>query len=273
MKFIATEDLSYTDEYGTQEAVAGRTIVDSESDMYRLHSRAFAPVLDANGEPLRWRAQDRYMSSLDGSSMRVVRSRAAPAQPTLRPPTRPVSAPTQRADYGREAFRIPPSSPECRGSRKASRTRLRLDSGCYRDALDVFQDTTARDGLEAGGQLFAPAIDSTLIELMAASGPGPNAKRARDSFTNDPAYDRQMTAEMAGRGLIVCGSWHSHPNGWRAMSEADLKAHSLARRSAGASRWVALIAVPGGAEGLELEAFVLRDGGNGHDICEEARLD
>jgi hypothetical protein len=38
------------------------------------------------------------------------------------------------------------------------------------------------------------------------------------------------------------------------------------------ARWVALLVVPGGADGIELRGWVLRDAGNGQDIAEEVAL-
>jgi proteasome lid subunit RPN8/RPN11 len=160
--------------------------------------------------------RERYLS-MDCSPARVIRSA---------PETTPHRARAARHDFGRERFRIVASCSECRGSRRLSSTGIRLDSGVYQELVRIFQSSTQLDGYESGGLLFAPRANERLIELLAASGPGPNARRTRDLFAHDPDHNRQVAAEMVERGLVPCGEHHVHPNGWGSLSAADLRAHS-----------------------------------------------
>jgi hypothetical protein len=233
-----------------------------ESDTARQHPECFEPL---PGFPVGGR--ERVLAT-DGGSMGFARSSPAPkARRAGGYLTRPAGS-----GSGRESWRPADQAPECRQSRRRSSTRLRIDTGARGKLGSIYERTTAVDYDETGGLLFGVASDE-LIEVIGVSGPGPAAGRCRSLFRHDPAYNDEQAAMMTDRGLELVGEWHTHSQ-HRALSAADLKAHSGRRKLAGVDRYVALLLTPietSDAAGVGLDAWIIRDS-HGRDVAEEAVL-
>ena len=77
---------------------------------------------------------------------------------------------------------------------------------------------------ETGGLLLGYwAGDEVIVTL--ATGPGPQSKHRKSSYTPDLKFDRDQIAKsyQESRGIITyLGDWHSHPKGGSGLSDDDI---------------------------------------------------
>jgi hypothetical protein len=228
------------------------TLVANESDVAQRFPDHFR-MLDPNLAPP---SRERYLSTQMGPARIREGSTVRPA----------------RGDLGKERWRIPESSATCRASRDQSSARLRLDTTAYQDLVKIYTASMLQDGDEDGGLLWG-VHRGDLIEILAATGSGPDAIRRRTSFSHDSSFNAQQLTTMRTRGLELIGEHHGHPSGYRALSTSDLTAHAGRRRLAGVPRYAAVVVTAGGQDGIELDWWVMRPFTNECDVAEEARLD
>jgi integrative and conjugative element protein (TIGR02256 family) len=82
--------------------------------------------------------------------------------------------------------------------------------------------TVARAGIETGGILVGRLDPLGHIDVVEASGPGPNAVHLPGRFERDVAYCQAFLEEAESRGMHYVGEWHSHPDADNRPSYTDL---------------------------------------------------
>ena len=105
------------------------------------------------------------------------------------------------------------------------------------DSLTVLLSSTGRDRLlfearkheplETGGVLLGCRLQERTLLVYDATGPGPRAHHANDSFIYDADYCQRLLHAVftASHGLITyLGDWHSHPGGALRPSRKDERA-------------------------------------------------
>jgi integrative and conjugative element protein (TIGR02256 family) len=203
----------------------------------------------------------------------------APAVP--RRPGHPTPAGRQRRPWEIPSVPQPPVCREIRLRNEPGEVEVRISESVRSDLREVLRQTTAVDGLEAGGVLLGPrrVSDKKPVEVVMAGGPGEDARREANSFGRDHIHDLSVVAN-AGRSsdgqLVELGVWHSHPTGDDVPSGADLEHFGSMRNLLGGSLFVAVIATPHRDYGWGVPAFavwVIRSGfADLADICERARV-
>lgn len=83
----------------------------------------------------------------------------------------------------------------------------------------------SRDGMETGGILLGTESSSGTV-IRHAGGPGPNARRSKNTFLRDLTY-AQLIAESGWESdqSQWIGEWHTHPTGGLAPSAVDLNSY------------------------------------------------
>jgi integrative and conjugative element protein (TIGR02256 family) len=108
---------------------------------------------------------------------------------------------------------------------------------------------------ETGGVLLGYFSPEGSVVVSDATGPGPGARRSRDTFHPDIAWQRQELAvkyAASGRINTYLGDWHSHPNGVLLLSRTDRRTLRRIAQTAAARAPQALMAIlaPGAMGGL-----------------------
>ncbi len=90
---------------------------------------------------------------------------------------------------------------------------------------------------ETGGALlgYKAAEEESVIQVMAQTGPGINAKHKSHRFEPDGEWQQRRIAKAyrdSGRITTYLGDWHSHPGGTSAPSWTDRATSSKIARSA-----------------------------------------
>lgn len=91
----------------------------------------------------------------------------------------------------------------------------------------ILTETADKSPLETGGMLLGYCgQERTDVVITEATGPGPNARHRRYTFTPDGRWQQRRLAEAyeaSGRVTTFLGDWHSHPGGQPLPSARDLK--------------------------------------------------
>lgn len=223
--------------------IAGRDQVAEDHELARRYPACFRPV---PGAPAGARTSFAYS---DAGPV-VCTSSTLPAEPS-----------------GFERWRMARSTPGVAVSTRLSGTRVRFSSPAR---VALLAEVKRGDGrTETGGVLFG-STGHELVEVLAASGPGPGAGRGLDFYRSDGAHDLAVAEEMAERGLSIVGEWHSHPRGSGMPSPEDLQTFSGRRRALDLERYLTVLAAQTRA-GWELVGWVTRAAGK-VDICRPARF-
>ncbi len=77
---------------------------------------------------------------------------------------------------------------------------------------------------ETGGLLLGYCSPDGSLVVADATGPGPRARRTRDSFHPDVVWQRSEVADRyaaSGRINTYLGDWHTHPRGVLLLSPTD----------------------------------------------------
>ena len=220
--------------------IAGRDRVSEEHELAKRYPRNFKPVAGAPAG-----AREPYAYA-DASG-----------------PVRTPSSTLPNAPSGFEPWRIQRSTPGVAISTKQSSARVRFSRPARATLMAEVERGDGRT--ETGGTLFG-STGHELVEVIAASGPGPGAGRGLDFYRRDGAHDLAIAEEMAEAGLTVVGSWHSHPRGSGVPSPEDLKSFSSSRRALEPGCYLAVLGVRTRSE-WRLVGWVTRAAGS-IDICE-----
>jgi proteasome lid subunit RPN8/RPN11 len=117
--------------------------------------------------------------------------------------------------------------------------------------------------------MFGSAVDG-LVEVIAVSGPGPNAVRSAEFYDAHLEHDLALAAQRPHDSPVV-GVWHTHPAATRSPSEADLRSFRAWRSQVfKLDRLLAVIAVPP-RDTWDFEAFTVT-AGHGKDVASRAKL-
>jgi integrative and conjugative element protein (TIGR02256 family) len=79
---------------------------------------------------------------------------------------------------------------------------------------------------ETGGMLIGYQADDASVVVTEIIGPGPNAKHTRMSFRPDHDYQQQRLDDLfrhSNGKTTYIGDWHTHPNGFNALSRKDMR--------------------------------------------------
>jgi integrative and conjugative element protein (TIGR02256 family) len=240
--------------FGPVRITAGQSHIAEDHPIVKAHPQSFAPA-----------AAGRYGSREAQRAGGTATMQTAPTQRTL----------TLRR-RGTERWRLRYPSDRCRITGGLSATGLRLNGSARAEMLRVMDRTARLDNLEVGGVLLGTASPS-LVQILHASGPGPNAIRAAHSFHHDRAYEADFATRHGDGKIVPVGSWHTHPisNGeaWVVPSPMDLSTWASDRDHCGVDRYLALLAYPDRSisDGWEFAAWILRPGLK-QDRCERVRL-
>jgi proteasome lid subunit RPN8/RPN11 len=236
-----TRSFIFNDSHGEVRFVAGRSRVAADSPYAKAYPTYFTAIPGQAG----------------GSRTRTLASHGSATMTAPPPPA---------ATKGREAWRIV-NSPECSFSHTPGSTRVRLSRGARDELLQVIDETSAAG--ETGGLLFGSST-SSLIEVMAVSGPGPGSDRGPGHYDSDLEHDLAIVAQRpADSGPI--GIWHTHPQATRAPSDVDLRSMRAYRSQVfQLPRLLSVIAVPAG-DSWDFEAFVTTPG-HGKDTAARATI-
>ncbi len=111
--------------------------------------------------------------------------------------------------------------PGCTTCGERSVVEVIVPHGIRADLVD--QATTAAPN-ETGGILVGRRTGAS-VEVIAASGPGPNAVRSPTGFTRDGAFCQAFLDDAVRRnaGVDYVGEWHSHPGADSEPSPRDTK--------------------------------------------------
>lgn len=116
-----------------------------------------------------------------------------------------------------------------------------------RTAEKVIRSEAARHpDWETGGVLLGYFSPDGSVVIADATGPGPGARRSRDRFHPDVAWQRQELAvryAASGRINTYLGDWHTHPNGVLVLSRTDRRTLRRIARTATARAPRALMAI------------------------------
>lgn len=124
---------------------------------------------------------------------------------------RPVSAERPISARGLEAWRLAPTTDECRVSSRPTSARLRWSQA----ALDTIRtELEARRYDHENGLTLYGAQSGSLIEIVAASPAGPNAIRERSTFSFDPEWNRGEADKWARADLVRLGGSTPTPVVW-----------------------------------------------------------
>ena len=91
-------------------------------------------------------------------------------------------------------------------------------------SIEVFAQ--AHYPFETGGMLIGYQPDDGSVVVTDVIGPGPNAKHTRMSFRPHHAYQQQRLDELfhnSNGKKTYLGDWHTHPNGFNALSRKDMR--------------------------------------------------
>jgi proteasome lid subunit RPN8/RPN11 len=184
----------------------------------------------------------------------------------------PAPPPTPRAKRNRaEPWRIIASSATCRTSERSSPIRVRLSTDAREQIMAVLNESDPER--ETGGCLFGLITDG-LVEVLGASGPGPQAERSRHAYRPDRQHDMQTIERAEAAGLEAVGEFHSHCNyetgrgGVLAPSATDLRAFSGQRQLADADCYLAIVAARDDDAAWRLQAWTVRAGAGDQDRAE-----
>ena len=224
--------------------IAGRSRIAESHEFARLHPERFEPV--------------------PGTGL-IPRERTLDIPPAQATSIRPAPTLSESSRRGMEPWRILANSLRCRVvAERRSSTRVRLSRDAHAQLSEFVRQTDA-DGFETGGLLFGPAPGDGLIEILGASGPGPNCSRGPDFYGPDAEHDRALIDQAERAGLACVGEFHSHPNRMRTPSPQDLTAFS-GRRTVDA--YVGVLAVRA-EDAWEFQPWIVSNGFS-RDVCEPA---
>lgn len=106
---------------------------------------------------------------------------------------------------------------------------------CESEFSEMKNEASQKYPLETGGVLVGYVANDCTPVVMAAIGPGENAKHARTRFHPDHDWQCEQLDKfyVQSQGLLVyLGDWHTHPNGSPQMSWLDCRTlRSIARHS------------------------------------------
>jgi len=110
---------------------------------------------------------------------------------------------------------------------------------------------------EAGGQLFGRVNDEEVV-VEHATGPYRGDSRSRFRYRSDPAAANLAIVEMAGRGYLYVGEWHTHPEPTPRASAEDLASFTTLNRRSKLRLAATLLVIQGtehGVSGLTLYSY------------------
>lgn len=188
----------------------------------------------------------------------------------------------QRGDkpwrLGERSGRLPEQSDRCRFRDGYGFTNIRLAAGARGELLSVIGATVEQDHRETGGLLIGAASPG-LLEVLSATGPLSDGMRSStrtyNSFILEPTLALKLAEEVreeSGGSRWAVGTFHCHPPySPPGHSPSDLHSWSAKRRDFQLQRFASLLATRN-ADGWQLEAFVVRAGAGGREVCERSRL-
>jgi proteasome lid subunit RPN8/RPN11 len=216
--------LIYRDRWGEHRFIPGRSHAAADTDYVRQHPEWFEV------------ADDTVSQSRSRTTTRVLEPAAqvgVPAVATLKRNELPIKP------HGFEPFYIPHRSEHLRIDTHSA-VRVRFATAAR---VEVSRELDrAGDQLETGMLLFG-SVSVGWAEVVEVVGCGHNANRTPTSFQFDARHNRQVTEEMAKRGLQRIGDVHTHLSAGGLPSEADLEAWHSLRTHLGLTSYVAMIVV------------------------------
>jgi hypothetical protein len=127
-----------------------------------------------------------------------------------------------------ERWRILPSASDCIRSERRSLTGVRLSAIARRQMRAIVEDQPT---VESGGIGWGHSR-SSLVEVLAATPPGPKSVHGPRRFRPDVLHDLSMVDQMSTQGLRPVCLFHSHVlHGESIASVADLHSWSSWRRA------------------------------------------
>ena len=122
-----------------------------------------------------------------------------------------------------EARKLAPHS-QCQYCQGLNPIKVILSHG----ALEYMRDLVlATPGVETGGVLVGNLdANNNTMQIVHASGPGPDSQRTASRFERDVEYCQNFVNQHAARQLLYLGEWHSHPNNNNKPSGTDIESLS-----------------------------------------------
>ena len=157
----------------------------------------------------------------------------------------------------------------------------RVSIGSLAYSTIAYEALASEDGRETGGLLLgARTFSWQALRIVDATGPGPNATRARTEFLPDAAHDLDVEQRylrvLGGEGARL-GHWHTHSAGSGTPSPADLQAWHTWCEMLDDARSVGVIVTPDRDRGWHrphLDGWVLQRRDDGLcSICRPVALE